>query len=376
MHSLPELEFVRKMVIAAEETPKLPVLFQAIDRCLRIEKLTAARDKKDDVTTGMVGTSTPYGKNRFSKASGGEKASSSTRQLPKGLKCWICDSADHLKRECTKACDVCGKTRHSTRSCYAKDKEADPPSPPAPRSEVARGKSAHERATKVRFNEEAGIAETGFFLDEAVPCSEYRERKLIKSDWLIDGGSSRHACTDLRSMSNVRKLSMPVHIVHPNGYFESSVVGTVRLKLKNDEDETVDMCLPNTLYIPSLPVNIFSQQVFHHEGGYVDASDDFAREEENEAYLMLKRRGEPLICVGTVWHRCDGKQWLLVEPVQLAAMDFIPHSDCAPSLEASTTFGEPEDEVGPAEEHDHAAAGCTKKLNLSRVSRQLGTRSR
>ena len=79
-------------------------------------------------------------------------------------------------------------------------------------------------------------------------------------EWLGDTMSSRHVCTDLSLMWDVRTREKPILLRQLVGDIEVYTTGTVHLECPNDSGGTTVVSLLETCYIPDAKVNLFSLQ--------------------------------------------------------------------------------------------------------------------
>ena len=79
-------------------------------------------------------------------------------------------------------------------------------------------------------------------------------------EWLGDTGSSRHVCTDLSLMWDVRTQEKPILLRQLVGDIEVYTTGTVQLECSNDSGGTTVVSRLQTCYIPDAKVNLLSLQ--------------------------------------------------------------------------------------------------------------------
>ncbi|KAL3651382.1 hypothetical protein CASFOL_004384 [Castilleja foliolosa] len=98
--------------------------------------------------------------------------------------------------------------------------------------------------------------------------------RVSKSDWILDSGASKHICTDLSLLFNIRK-SASARVILPDGsVFNVPLIGHVQL--------SDDILLENVFYVPAFHFNLISDKTLKKigrgnkiEGLYVLSSDTF-----------------------------------------------------------------------------------------------------
>ena len=97
-----------------------------------------------------------------------------------------------------------------------------------------------------------------FVFEEVMAVDVGKAAKEV--EWLGDTGSSRHVCTDLSLMWDVRTREKPILVRELVGDIEVYITGTVQLECPNDSGGTTVVSLLETCYIPDAKVNLFSLQ--------------------------------------------------------------------------------------------------------------------
>ena len=79
-------------------------------------------------------------------------------------------------------------------------------------------------------------------------------------EWLADSGTSRHVCTNLGLMWDVRSLKEPIHLTQLSGKLVVYLKGTIKLECMDKNGRLVPVELYDTLYVPEATLNLFSLQ--------------------------------------------------------------------------------------------------------------------
>ena len=190
----------------------------------------------------------------------------------------------------SKQCTHCGRKGHTHEDCW----------------------TAHPEKRPERGNDNDG---KGFSLYSANTHANYR------NSWLVDTGASEHMCHNLDAFHTFTESTSLGLIETASGTIKPQGLGCVKLIVRKTTGEKTTLELKNVLYIPGLPVNLFSGSIITKYGAYYcgktntirRSKDDFEiaaihlsgtspllQSCEDNQRLALQASTKPTI---EVWHR-------------------------------------------------------------------------
>jgi hypothetical protein len=158
-------------------------------------------------------------------------------------------------------CGHCGKQGHEINSCWVKHPEKRPPGT-TPRGKRQRG------AKKDNSNDAEGNEKDSALSVVALSTKD----GLDRHSWCFDGGAALHI-THTRANFDLytpNDGSLPT-ILTANGPTTPLGSGIVRLEIEGSDSKPLKLELKDVLHLPSVPVNLFSGQLFEKRtsGGYL-----------------------------------------------------------------------------------------------------------
>ena len=189
--------------------------------------------------------------------------------------CYCCEKYGHFARECQhrdKTCGTCGKVGHLAATCRgASAKEAEAgiaaAAPLDPKKKFvrrvsfsAKGGKKEQALAGAKFAE--AYEEEGYSAEVVeVHVADFGVvQKLGEPVWIADSGTNRHICRDANMLWDIEEIPHPVVIRQLVGEVIATHWGTARLIFEDKEGEPVHVALANTLLVPKMAVNLFSQQ--------------------------------------------------------------------------------------------------------------------
>jgi hypothetical protein len=157
-------------------------------------------------------------------------------------------------------CGHCGKQGHKIDSCWEKHPEKRP-SKAMPKG--GKGKK-EEKKDDAEGNEDSTLA--------VVALSTKLQSGLDRHSWCFDGGAALHFTHTHANFAfyTPNDGSLPT-ILTANGPTAPLGSGIVRLEVEGIDSKPLKLELKDVLYLPSVPVNLFSGQLFEKRtsGGYL-----------------------------------------------------------------------------------------------------------
>ena len=185
-------------------------------------------------------------------------------------------------------CLFCGRKGHDIKECRTRQRAIEEGKSGAPRYRMSNGTAVKKESANVTANTEPA-EKSGATFSIATENRRWYESyakkhlnsaqstdtndKASDSDpstwWLFDTGADIHATNDSRDF--IHHIDLPKNaptISTGNGPVRPSKIGIVEIVLSS-KGEPFRVTLRNCLYIQTLPVKIFSGEIFYKRGGYI-----------------------------------------------------------------------------------------------------------
>ena len=253
-----------------EEDDKVTYLLSSLPDSYDV--LVTALDAMDAVPTWTTVVEKVSALDKKKSKKKDEKAlmSRSEESRSEGRRCFKCNEAGHLQRDCTqreRRCFECNGMGHIRRDCPTLKKSSGKTGGKS--SEKSGGKSRGKSGWKNGHGKQKECNAEAEKSDDEGQVSLFAQHALSavgKGGWIIDSGASAHMCNNKTLFTKIDSTKTSSVTVGDGRGLRCAGVGEVMLCLEVPGGKTQRTAVRDVLYVPGLAFNLFSVPMANQKG--------------------------------------------------------------------------------------------------------------